>query len=478
MKLVFKTKPYPHQVRVLKFLLRNGDGGGINVPMRWGKSWVAINYAASLFLKGEITRALIITVTSGLGVLEDQVAEHCPVPWLVMDWHGEILSQSEDWEKGKGLEFCIVNYQNVFSRANTGGRSWVPVRNEVLHKFKAELIVADESHHLGKPTAVQSKHTYALTQYAKYRLFMTGTMFHRKPFFVFGQVKFYDDGRTFGTAWTHFKKRIAVMGGYGGYEVLRYQNLKWMMDSIRPFTHIEKYVPPRPPVINKLTFTLEGKHLEAYNKMDKDKVLKLGKETLVSDIMLTQHLRLLQIAGGFVKLSSGQYIQVGDSTLRMCQDRLEEYLEQGIEKAVVACRFIPELRAVALLAKKIGFVPIMFHGAVSATMRTQRIKAFKEIDKPALFISQISAGKESIDLSVADTMMWYSLTESYVEFDQFCKRIEKYGDKRVLQYDFLIPRGTQAEVAFEAMQLKQDVAEYIISDPERVERITAKTKWR
>jgi hypothetical protein len=301
-------------------------------------------------------------------------------------------------------------------------------------------------------------------------------MFHRKPFFVFGQIKFYDDGLTFGSAWTHFKKRIAVMGGYGGYEVLRYQNLKWMMDSIKPFVYIETYVPPRPPVINKLTYRLEGKHLDAYNKMDRHKVLELKEETLISDIVLTQHLRLLQIAGGFVKLSSGQYVQVGDCTLRMCQDRLEEYLEQGIEKAVVACRFIPELRAVAQIAKKVGFVPILLHGGVAPELRTNRINAFKTTNKPALFISQISAGKESIDLSVADTLLWYSLTESYVDYDQFGKRIEKYGDKRVLQYDFLISRGTQAEIAYEAMQLKKDVAEYIISDPERVERITAKTK--
>jgi hypothetical protein len=33
----FKTRPYPHQVRALKFLLHH-RGGGLQVPMRWGLS--------------------------------------------------------------------------------------------------------------------------------------------------------------------------------------------------------------------------------------------------------------------------------------------------------------------------------------------------------------------------------------------------------------------------------------------------------
>lgn len=480
MKLHYKTHPWPHQVRALKFLLRNGDGGGLQVPMRWGKSWVGINYAAALYLKEEVTRVLVVTVTSALGVWEDQVALHCPVPWRVLDWHGELLGQSEDYAESGGITFLVVNYPNVYTRARWGeGASWIPIHNEVIKKFKPQIIISDESHHMGKPTAVTSKMIYSYAQTAPWRVFMTGTMFHRKPFYVFGQVRFYDGGKTFGTAWTHFKKRIAVFGGYGNYEVLRYQNLAWMMNKVRQFTYIEKTVPKRPTVINELTYRLDGKHLEAYDEMATSKVLEVNGEVLTSEIALTLHLRLLMIAGGFVKLPSGKYKQVGDCTLRMCEDRLNEYMEQEIFKAVVACRFIPEVAAVAKLAKKIGFQPVLLHGGVPAGReRKRRIDFFNHTEKPALFISQIAAGKEGIDLSAADTVLWYSLTENYVEFDQFNARIEKFKDKRVLQRDFLLARGTQAQVAFEAMKIKQDVATFMVRNPKRVEAIAGKRPSR
>lgn len=478
MKLHFQTKPWPHQMRVLKRMVRQ-RGGGLNVPMRWGKSWIGVNWSAALYHLEDVRRVLIITVPSGIGVWEDQIAEHCPIPYTTISYHGEVVDGSEDGHSDQ-IRFMLVDYPNLYSRVRTGeGASWVPVTNETLKRFKAQAIIADESHHLGNPTAVTSKHAYALARPVPFRLFMTGTMFHRKPFFVFGQMKFLDDGKTFGTAFTHFKKRIAVFGGYGGYEVMRYKNLRWMMDQIRPKVYIERTVPKRPPISNPLRFELTDKHLDAYEKMAQHKVLEVGDETLISDIVLTQHLRLLQIAGGFVKLPSGRYACVGTCKLEMCKGRLEEYMEQDVHKVIVGCRFIPELSAVAKLGKKAGFQVVLFHGGVpKGVERRKRIAFFQQTSKPTLFISQIATGKESIDLSAADTTLWYSLPESFVDYDQFDKRKEKYNEKRTLMNDFLLARGTHDEVAMEAMKLKMDVARYITTRPALVERLTVNRKSR
>lgn len=443
--------------------------------MRWGKSWVGINFASAMYLKHDVRRVLVVTVTSALGVWEDQVVAHCPVPYRVYSHDGELLQESR---KRPGryqppLTFMTVNYQNTFWHGMTGvGLEWVPIPNDVLVKFKPQIVIVDESHHIGDPTAITSHKIYALAQGAQYRVFMTGTMFHRKPFYVFGQIKFFDDGATFGGAWTHFKNKIAIFGGYGGYEVKGYRNMKWMMDKIRPMVFMQKYVPPRPRVKNVLHFPLTGKGLEVYKEMEKQRAIRVKGEIVTAEIVLTLHLRLMQIAGGFIKLPSGKYAQVGNDKIRMAEDRLREYLEQDITKAVVACRFTPELRALARLAKKLKFEPILFHGAVPAgDERKRRIAQFHSTKKPALFISQISAGKEGIDLSCASTTMWYSITESYVEFDQFGKRIELFKDKRTLMDDFLVAKGTRDETALKAMELKMDVADYLMDNPDKVDTL-------
>jgi hypothetical protein len=418
-------------------------------------------------------------VTSGLGVWENQIAEHCPVSCssrLYGEEYERIHARGYPiaiFDGKAHLRFLIVNFQNVYSREKDTRhpREWLTAPNQALLDWDADLVIVDESHHIGNPTAVQSRETCRLGRKARFRVFMTGSMFHRNLFYVFGQVKFYDDGAALGSSFTHYKKRIAVMGGYGGYEVLRYRNLRWMTRQLKPFVYMEKYVPPRPPVTNLLTFDLTGRNLEYYSAMHRKGAVTDGDKLSTAPLVLTKHLRLQQICGGFLRWED-TVAQIGSDKLDMCRDRLSEYMEQGIEKAVIGCRFLPELAAVARIARDLDFLPILFHGSVpKGDERTRRIALFQETKRPALFVSQISAGKESIDLSAASVMMFYSLSESYVDHDQFTRRIEKYKDTRTLMYDYLIANGTRDEVTYAALQMKKNVADFIVSNPERVEEI-------
>lgn len=445
---------YPHQKEALKFLLKHG-GGGLQVPMRWGKTKVAIDFVNCTHLMEGTKRVLVICPLSAVGVWEDEIERHTP--------------------DGLEIEWQIVNFEQTYSRYYHSGRRWLPIPNKELEAWRAEIVIVDESHRIGNPTAEQSKATFRLGSFAKHRVFMTGTMFHRKPFYVFGQARFYDPS-IFGSSFNAFKHRIAIFGGHGGYEVLRYVNLKWMMDRLKPHVFIQKYVPKRPPVINKLTFRLTGTNLKYYKEMEKESIIRVGEEFVISPIVLSRHLRLQQIAGGWVKTPSGKYRRVGRDQIRVAQDRFKEYSEQGIEKFVVACRFLPELRDVALAARAEGYRPILFHGGVGGAERKRRWTDFQQTGDRVAFVSQIATGSMSINLSAADTIMFYSLSESYVDHDQFSRRIELYDESRTLQYDFLIPRGTRTEVTFEALQKKQDVAKFLASDPELVERITSKLK--
>lgn len=486
MKYTFKTKPYPHQRDALKFLLKH-RGGGLQVPMRWGKTKVVIDFCGCMYYMEGVRRVLVITTASGLGVWEDEVAAHCAVPWRVFDYMGTLWSQSEEGmlfrqeghelqrnAEAVHLDFVVVNYENVYARL-MDGRTWLPTSNPALVKFKADVVAVDESHRIGNPTTVASKYVRDLGKVAKFRVLLTGSMFHRKPFYVFGQALFYDQGISLGSDFGAYKKRVAMMGGYGGYEIIRYKNLKWMVNQVRSWCFIQKYVPPRPPVENVLHFDLTGTNLKHYTDMDKHKVVEVDGQKIISEIILTKHLRLAQITGGWVRTPDGKYRKIGGNKAKICEDRLTEYFEQGIEKAVVACRFIPELRTVAEIGKRIGFKIILLHGGVPVGKeRAHRIRAFTNHKDPCLFISQIATGAESINLSAASTMMFYSMTEDFVKFDQFSKRIELFEDTRTLQYDFLVARGTVDETMLDAMRLKMDYATYITTHPRRVEKLLAK----
>lgn len=71
-------------------------------------------------------------------------------------------------------------------------------------------------------------------------------------------------------------------------------------------------------------------------------------------------------------------------------------------------------------------------------------------------------------------MVYYSLPEDYLTYDQFSRRIEKYNEKRTLLYEHLIGKNTVEEIAYEAISRQEDVARYIMKNPTLVEQLTAK----
>lgn len=487
MKYKFKTVPRPHQRRALVHLLRTTKekpalGGGLQVKMRYGKSKIAVDFACAVNLKHGWRRVLVVTVISGLGVWERELTKHCPRPWVLVDRAGEVIASGlglKMYDDAEPLIFRVVNFESTYDRVYYDGRAWVPQEPAAdLEHFAPEVVIVDEGHHIGNPqtSAFKSIHRLGLT--ARCRVIMSGTSFHRKPFYVFGQAKFYDDGASLGSSFDQFKRRIAVFGGAGGYEVLYYQDLDWMMDSIKPWMFIGEELPTLAPVINVLPFHLTGRNLDLYARMEEHSIVRLPNGTEVTaDFPMTRHLKLQMMASGWIKDEDGRYHRIGRAKRDFVRDRFRMYKDNDIFKVVVGCRFLPELRDARDLARAAGFVPYVLHGKVKkGAARDRLVDGFQTTKKPAMFVTQVKAAREAIDLSAADTMMHYGLSESYVDHDQFSNRIYLYGLDRTLMHDFPLAVGTRDEVTYEALTLKKDVADLLAHDPEKVMEITNRLK--
>src|SRR5688500_60558 len=80
-KYRFKTRPYEHQVREIKRLLKRGYGGGLLWEPGTGKTKTIIDWACILHVKRELSRALIVAPLSVLGVWEEEFETHAPIPY-------------------------------------------------------------------------------------------------------------------------------------------------------------------------------------------------------------------------------------------------------------------------------------------------------------------------------------------------------------------------------------------------------------
>src|SRR6185312_8422667 len=99
--------------------------------------------------------------------------------------------------------------------------------------------------------------------------------------------------------------RYAVMGGYGNFKIVDYKNL----DELAGKAHSIAYRVTKdealdlPEEVSQTLYTeLEPAAKRLYKEMAEESILKLSESDMVTaPIVLTQILRLQQIAGGFIK---------------------------------------------------------------------------------------------------------------------------------------------------------------------------------
>ena len=99
-------------------------------------------------------------------------------------------------------------------------------------------------------------------------------------------------------------------------------------------------------------------------------------------------------------------------------------------------------------------------GGMRGTTRDQA-KADFQAGKVNTCVVQIRAGGIAIDLSRADTGIFYSLTHSFIDYEQAKARIIARAGGRV-SLVHLAARGTVDDDVLEAVQAKQSLAEKIL----------------
>lgn len=440
MKYKFKTKPYNHQVLALRKLLKKKRGGGLFMEMGTGKTKVAIDYACIREMKGEITQVLVLGPLSTLGVWDAEIRKHSPtdtLKWKVLNY-----------DKARMQHYL----RQLFDYCRQG----------------PTLLVCDEGHKLKNPQSKQSKAAYAISKRCACSLVLTGTPITKHPLDVFGELRVVDDS-ILGTSWGVFKKTYAMYGGFGGYQLIKYMNLKGLRKRIDPHIFIAKKndcldLPKRTHEIVPVDLHRSRK---VYEQMARDSVVEFENGSVAeAPIVLTRLLRLSQCTGGYLRTDDGTYTRVGEEKKEAFAGLIKEMQEQDRKKIVVFVRFLNELRDAAHVCAEHGYKVLPFYGGVKRNVRDQRIAQFDEAEEPTVFIAQIQAGSLGISLVAASEAIFYSHTYDYAEFAQACDRLHRIGQSHPVTYYHLIARDTVDEAIWLALKTKRNVAELVLSKPE------------
>jgi SNF2 family DNA or RNA helicase len=504
LKYRWKTRPFHHQVAAIKTLLNNGYGGALLMEPRTGKTKVAIDWISILHLSGKVNRVLIFCPVSVMGVWEEQLAMHCPIPYNLLVWDKKTRKNYDLPPYGRDrLDIVVLNYDalstagavmydkngkvrtdkegNIRRSRSRGGKYTM---RKKLKAWQPQCIILDESHRIKSPSAAKSRSIHLLGPIAEYRLLMTGTAVTKKKrvFDIYSQWQFLNPMR-FRVAgepmdFKTFKGTFCVFISRNGYQQwVTNKNNKLLRHLIHQdsfaITREECYdLPARlDPEIIKVPLEESA---ATYDAMAADMVAKIHTgEITEASIKLVQGLRLQQITSGIARTEStpeypeGRLVRIGREKLRILEDRLSDFFEAD-EKVVIAAQFIADIAAIEKLCQKLRAKTFILRGGVKRQDRDDRRRAFQEYDGPAAFIMQPSAGSLGIDLSSSGTFIWYSLTRSYVDYTQAEDRIAL--NPRGTRFIYLLGEGTYDEVLFDSLQQDGEVAREIMRRPESLLR--------
>jgi len=477
LKYNYKTQPYSHQKRALNKVLKLDMQAALFMEMGTGKTKVAIDTAGIGFYNFGVRRVLIVAPLSVLGVWPRQIRQHSNVPSRAFRLEGStrkrmarlarVLRHPDETK----LTYLIINYEGIWRESDEGGS----VEASIL-KWGPDLVIFDESHRLKNPTSKQSRAAYRISKQIPYRLILTGTPITKAPLDAFGQFRVIND-RIFGSGdqrsdWKRFRERFGIWGGWGKHQLKGYRHLDELITKVRTWSYRvrkEQCFDLPPKVWVDVPVTLSDRAIELYNKMANEMIVEIESGVVSSaKIVLTKLLRLSQITSGFLKDESGIVRIIDDAKLKVCKDLLQDLVISEGHKVVIFVRFISDIERIAGELVKMKLEYRILSGSVSGPDRDSFQEAFQSDPNVKVFVAQIQSGSEGIELFAADSAIYYSMNNSFINYAQSQDRLHRPGaeiHEKITYYRLIVPRSVDS-LGYRALEEKKNIAKLILHDPQ------------
>lgn len=423
---------------------------------RLGKTRIDVAISGRLWKQGLIKRWVIIGPSIAKDVWRKEIEKTLDIPYKLDIIGGKRLSKEaalKTWKDEPGkLSIMIMNFEATWRL------------KKLLYKSKPDRITVDESHRIKHRASKQSRTIQILGRRADYRSILTGTLM-AKPTDVYAQFNFLLPG-LFPERWADFLDRYADKMGYGGYKPKTYKNLDELSAKIASvsfqLTRSQAGGFPKEQY-QTINFELGPAARRHYSEMEKELKTLVDGQKVVASIILVQGLRLQQITGGFLPVTQPDEdlavnTCIGKERLMALSDVVQEYPTH--EPLVIFAKFKYEIGAIQELMRAQGRHIGLIVGGIPQTVRDKTASDFQE-GRYDTIVAQVRAAGIAIDLSRADTAIFYSTTHSFIDYEQAKARIiaRTGGRKSFLN---LCATGTVDEEIIQAIRENADFADLIL----------------
>ena len=450
------TQPWRHQRAAFKFCLDKFAAGmhGILLAMGMGtgKTLVACLVLLHLLAKRILIAAPLRVVQVWITEIERHVGIERVVVALDED-AGSVAKKKELAEQKMRLAetlnvpfICVINYDSAWREPFA---SWA-------EKQRWDLVILDEAHRIKSPSGKASLFFKRLRKLAAYRIALTGTPMPHGPMDVFAIFRALDI-TIFGPAFSPFRAKYAVMGGYQSKQITGYQKLDELEALMGRITfRVGPEVLDLPPATH-VTYhcDLGPEARRVYKDLDTDFVAEYLTGLITAANALVKLTRLQQVANGVVKDDNGIEHRIDIAKQKLLADTLEDIGKD--EPAVVFCRFHLDLDAVHEACQTHGYTSLELSG------RRDELKQWQDGGAQVLAV-QIQAGGVGVNLTRARFCIYFSLSFSLGDYEQSEKRVHRPGQTRPVEYIHLVARNTVDVKIMRALEKRAEIVESILAE--------------
>ncbi|MBA3066416.1 DEAD/DEAH box helicase [bacterium] len=388
-----------------------------------GKTKIAIDLILYWFEKKEVDTVLIVAKKSLINNWINELGVHTHIKPRVLTQN----KKANYYVFNSPAKIMLINYE-VMKSENT--------RMELFLKTRDVAVILDESTKIKNPESDLTQEYLRLSKFFKKRIIMTGTPVANRPYDIWSQIWFLDQGKSLGNDFNNFKKDFDLANTLYKDTDLRENfesQISLIEDKISKFTVRETKasgVLDLPEKIIKIIKTKWEIHQrELYNQIkDEEKafVIKNGIPTEDdSKIIVKRLLRLVQVASN-PKLVDDSYKQ-SPGKLNSLITILDD-IKRNDEKCIIWTSFTAN--ADWLKTKLVEYGTCKVHGKIPIDIRNRTINNFLTDKKYRVLIATPGAAKEGLTLTVANHVIFYDRSFSLDDYLQAQDRIHRYSQKR------------------------------------------------
>jgi SNF2 family DNA or RNA helicase len=402
---------------------------------------------------------------------------------LVQNWVEEIQSHSHlrarVLDQDHSSNFYALNSATPIYLAHYEVLRSEERRLKLFLKSRRVGVILDEAQKIKNPDAALSKALHRLAPMFTRRVIMTGTPVANRPYDIWSQVYFLDQGAALGQDFKGFKESLDLTNDMWTNESRRERferELAGVFDHLRPFSVRETKASagidlPEKHVEN-VPVELSPRQRELYSQIQNEMSASVVSQELVvednAEEVLKRLLRLVQLASN-PRLIDESYSEVPGKVAS-----LERIVTSAIEsgsKIIVWTSFVANADWLEHHLAAYGAVKV--HGSLSIDDRNASISAFKKDPKCRVLVATPGAAKEGLTLTVANHAVFYDRSFSLDDYLQAQDRIHRISQSQPCFIWNLIATDTVDEWVDSLLAAKRLAAQLAQADvsPEEYARL-------